>query len=215
MRRSGVAVLIVMAVALSGACDRRVEEPSPPPRPVAETIKPVAPPPAPTVIPPAPGAASTDGRCVHAMPASPPRPIASKPAVGCPKEPKRPDLGSANVTVMGAAATAKVAVEVAAKDKDRQRGLMYRTSMADDKGMLFVFETREEHSFWMHNTCIPLDMIFIDHDGLIVGIEENTPTLSDDTFTAGCASKYVLEVNAGWSRANGVKPGQWVKIEGL
>jgi uncharacterized membrane protein (UPF0127 family) len=58
-------------------------------------------------------------------------------------------------------------------------------------------------------------MLYIDDDGLIVGIEENTPTLSDDTFEVGCASKYVLEVNAGWTRSHGVKAGQRVRIEGI
>jgi hypothetical protein len=67
----------------------------------------------------------------------------------------------------------------------------------------------------MHNTCIPLDMLFIDDDGLIVGIEENTPTMSDDTFSVGCSSKYVLELNAGWCRRHGVVAGQKVRFDGL
>ena len=79
----------------------------------------------------------------------------------------------------------------------------------------FWFAEKENHSFWMHNTCIPLDMLYLDDDGLIVGIEENTPTISDDTFEVGCASRYVLELNAGWTRAHGVTAGQKVKIEGI
>ena len=81
--------------------------------------------------------------------------------------------------------------------------------------MIFSFEEKSNHSFWMHNTCIPLDMLYLDDDGLIVGIEENTPTMSDDTFEVGCESKYVLEVNAGWTRAHGVMAGQRVKIDGV
>jgi hypothetical protein len=95
------------------------------------------------------------------------------------------------------------------------RGLMYRTSMADDRGMLFVFERRTVQRFWMKNTCIPLDMLFIDQDGLIVGIEENVPTLNTNSYQAGCPSLYVLEVNAGWCANNGVEPGQRVRLEGL
>ena len=64
--------------------------------------------------------------------------------------------------------------------------------------MIFVFgEERRNHEFWMHNTCIPLDMMFIDKDGFITGIEENVPTMNDNTYSSGCASTYVLEVNAG------------------
>jgi hypothetical protein len=81
--------------------------------------------------------------------------------------------------------------------------------------MLFDLGVRDDHKFWMHNTCIPLDMLFIDDDGLIVGIEENTPTMSDDTFAVGCPSRYVLELNAGWTRKHGVVAGQKVKLEGL
>jgi hypothetical protein len=87
--------------------------------------------------------------------------------------------------------------------------------MADDRGMIFWFQEKENHSFWMHNTCIPLDMLYIDADGLVVGIEESTPTMSDDTFEVGCPSQYVLELNAGWCRAHGVKAGQRVKIDGI
>ena len=92
---------------------------------------------------------------------------------------------------------------------------MYRTKMGEDRGMIFTFGEKDDHTFWMHNTCISLDMLFIDDDGLIVGIEESTPTMSDDTFSVGCPSKYVLELNAGWTRAHGVTAGQKVKLEGI
>ncbi|HEY4118295.1 MAG TPA: DUF192 domain-containing protein, partial [Byssovorax sp.] len=108
-----------------------------------------------------------------------------------------------------------VNVEVTENDHDRQRGLMFRRSMPEDHGMIFLFPTKEDHSFWMHNTCIPLDMLYIDDDGLVVGIEENTPTMSDDTFSVGCSSKYVLELNAGWCRRHGVVAGQKVRFDGL
>jgi len=89
---------------------------------------------------------------------------------------------------------------------------MYRTSLADDRGMLFDLQTREDHKFWMHNTCIPLDLLYLDDDGLIVGIVENAPTLNDDPRGVDCPSRYVLEVNAGWSRRHGVKAGQFVPL---
>lgn len=93
------------------------------------------------------------------------------------------------------------------------RGLMYRKEMSDGAGMLFIFERQKKLQFWMKNTCIPLDMIFIDKGGTIVAIEENTPTLSTDTFgPKRCDAKFVLEVNAGWARKNGVKPGQKLEL---
>lgn len=123
-------------------------------------------------------------------------------------------LRTGKVTFTGAK-DAAVTVEIAEDDRARQRGLMYRRSMPDDRGMIFWFEQKDNHAFWMHNTCIPLDMLYIDDDGLIVGIEENTPTMSDDTFEVGCGSRYVLEVNAGFCRARGIRAGQRLKIEGI
>jgi uncharacterized protein len=93
-----------------------------------------------------------------------------------------------------------------------ERGLMYRRSMADNHGMLFNLGVRHDHTFWMRNTCIPLDMLFIEDDGFIVGISENVPTLNDDSRSVGCPSSWVLEMNAGWARKNGVRAGQKIAI---
>jgi len=92
---------------------------------------------------------------------------------------------------------------------------MYRTELAEEQGMLFSFERAQVMRFWMRNTCLPLDMLFIDRAGFVVGIEENVPTMNDDTYGVRCLATHVLEVNAGWSRRHGVKPGETVKIEGL
>lgn len=89
---------------------------------------------------------------------------------------------------------------------------MYRTHLAQDRGMLFDLRAREDHKFWMHNTCIPLDLLFIDFDGLIVGIVENAPTLNDASRSVGCPSRWVLEVNAGWARRHGVRAGQRIEL---
>jgi len=104
-----------------------------------------------------------------------------------------------------------VRVEIARTDDETSRGLMYRTTMPEDEGMIFAMD-RRDHTFWMKNTCLPLDMLFIDQDGTIVGIEENVPTLNEITRSCGCGSTHVLEVNAGWSRRHGVRPGQRVKL---
>jgi hypothetical protein len=106
------------------------------------------------------------------------------------------------------ASNASVEVELALSDDEVTRGLMYRTQMPEEHGMIFRLEDRKEQTFWMHNTCISLDMMFIDEDGTIVGILENVPTVNDDARTVGCPSRYVLEVNGGWSRRHGVSAGQ-------
>jgi hypothetical protein len=106
-------------------------------------------------------------------------------------------------------------VELMLTEEHRARGMMYRRSMADDKGMLFAFPKPAIHSFWMRNTCIPLDMLFIDREGFVAGILENVPTLNDDGRAIDCPVPYVLEVVAGWSRKHGVDAGQRVEIEGI
>lgn len=107
---------------------------------------------------------------------------------------------------------AGVEAELARTTRETMRGLMYRRSMPDDHGMLFWMRARDDHSFWMHNTCIPLDLVYIDDDGLVVGIVENAPTLNDESRGVGCPSVWVLEVNAGWTRRHGVRAGQRVTL---
>jgi len=102
--------------------------------------------------------------------------------------------------------------ELVRSEHDTARGLMYRKRLDEERGMLFDLRVRDDHRFWMHNTCIPLDLIYVDEDGLVVGIVENAPTLDDETRGVGCPSRWVLEVNAGWSRRHGVKAGQHMSI---
>ncbi|MEM6787730.1 MAG: DUF192 domain-containing protein [Myxococcota bacterium] len=108
-----------------------------------------------------------------------------------------------------------VDVELAVRPPDRERGLMYRRDMPEHEGMLFSFARPRVMQFWMRNTCLPLDMLFIDRAGFVVGIEENVPTLNTNTYGVRCPSSFVLEVNAGWARRHGVAPGATVRIEGL
>lgn len=104
-------------------------------------------------------------------------------------------------------------MELAESDPTRARGLMYRTALEQDQGMLFVFPDEQRRSFWMKNTCIPLDMLFIDRSGTIVGIVENVPTLNRVPRGVPCPAAYVLEVNAGWTREQGVFAGQRLEID--
>ncbi len=202
---SAALTLLTAALPLScGGCDRRVEEPLPEVRPITTAARDDAPPPKPW-----------GKRCVKESPKAARRATPPSPDPRCPADPEKPPKLRAGKVTFPEAGGASVEVEIAENDHDRQRGLMYRKAMPPEKGMIFLFAEKDIHSFWMHNTCIPLDMLFIDDDGLIVGIEENTPTISDDTFSVGCQSRYVLELNAGWSRAHGVMAGQKVKIEGI
>jgi uncharacterized protein len=100
-----------------------------------------------------------------------------------------------------------VKVEVARTDDERSRGLMFRKELAADGGMLFLFEVPEEHGFWMHNTFIPLDMIFLGEDRSVVGVVANAEPHTDILRSVHKPSKYVLEVKGGEAAAHGVGPG--------
>jgi uncharacterized membrane protein (UPF0127 family) len=123
-----------------------------------------------------------------------------------------PKLPVVEVSFEEAEGAPRVIAELAKTSHDIERGLMYRQTMGDDRGMLFRLPERRVHTFWMHNTCIPLDMMFVDDDGTVVGVVESAPTLDDGTRSVPCPSRWVLEVNAGWTRKHGVRPGQKMAI---
>lgn len=102
------------------------------------------------------------------------------------------------------------AVEIAANDEQRSRGLMFRKELPGGTGMLFDFHTEQPVSFWMRNTYIPLDMIFIRADGRILRIAENTEPLSEKLVASGGPVRAVLEVIAGTARSLGIAPGDRV-----
>ena len=127
-----------------------------------------------------------------------------------------PAMPTARVTVETAAGgRAAVRVEVARTPAELARGLMWRRELAADAGMLFVFPESDDHAFWMKNTLVPLDMIFIAEDGRIAGIVERAEPLSVTNRSVGRPSRYVLEVNGGWAAAHGVRPGDAVRFEGV
>jgi uncharacterized protein len=101
-------------------------------------------------------------------------------------------------------------VEIAANDEERARGLMYRKELPEGRGMLFDFKREQEVGFWMKNTYIPLDMIFIQADGTIRRIASNTEPLSERTVSAGGPVRYVLEVIGGTARKLGIEAGDKV-----
>ncbi len=103
-----------------------------------------------------------------------------------------------------------VKVEVADTPEARAHGLMYRQDLAADAGMLFIFPIESEQRFWMKNTPLPLDMVFIGHDRRIVGIVPDTRPFTTNQLGVPAPSQYVLEVHAGFCAAHGIAAGDSV-----
>jgi hypothetical protein len=101
-------------------------------------------------------------------------------------------------------------VEVVSTEADREKGLMYRKSLPEGQGMLFDFQREQEVSFWMQNTYIPLDMLFIKADGRIATIVENAEPLSTKLIPSRVPVKGVLEVIGGTARKLGIAVGDHV-----
>ena len=106
-------------------------------------------------------------------------------------------------------------VEVADTPAKRELGLQYRRDLPVDRGMIFLFPVESEHSFWMKNTPIPLDMIFIGRDRKIVGIVEQAVPFSTDSRSVPGASQFVLEINGGLAKRYGIKAGDFVRFHHL
>lgn len=111
-----------------------------------------------------------------------------------------------------------VSVEVAANDETRQQGLMYRDQLAENRGMIFLFAQPGEYPFWMKNTLIPLDMIWLDASHRIVHIAHDVPPCKADpcpSYPPNARSSYVLETAAGVAARHGLKNGDVLRYEGL
>lgn len=104
-------------------------------------------------------------------------------------------------------------VEVVSSRRDRARGLMYRKSVPEGTGMLFDFQVQEPVAFWMKNTYVSLDMIFIRENGAIARIAHDTTPLSENAVPSGVPVRYVLEVVAGTARRLDMQPGDKVVSE--
>ncbi len=118
--------------------------------------------------------------------------------------------GQATLEIVSKTGVHAFAVELATNDAERERGLMFRKELPEGRGMLFDFDHDQPVAFWMHNTYISLDMIFIRSDGRILRIAENTEPLSDRLVPSGGPVRAVLEVIAGTARKLGIGPGDIV-----
>ena len=106
-------------------------------------------------------------------------------------------------------------VDVADTPGKREIGLMYRTDLADDRGMIFIFPSESQQSFWMKDTPRSLDMIFIGRDRKIVGIVEHAKPFSLDPRSVEGKSQFVLEINGGLSKRHGFQAGDAVRFNGF
>ncbi len=112
----------------------------------------------------------------------------------------------------------KVNVEIADTPEARERGLMFRRQLAPNEGMVFVWDAPGFYPFWMKNTLIPLDIIWLDDKGRVVSIASSVPPCKADpcpTYPPRGNASYVVEVVAGFAAAHGVKEGDVLKLSGI
>ena len=132
--------------------------------------------------------------------------LSSTPACAAPSGPR--------VILESGGKTHRVQVELADTEAKRERGLMFRKELPEGRGMLFLFDEEGEHSFWMKDTLIPLDLIFVDSSGRVTGIVARARPLTLEPRSGG-PSRMVLEVPGGWAASRGVRVGDRMIVEGL
>jgi uncharacterized membrane protein (UPF0127 family) len=113
--------------------------------------------------------------------------------------------------INSAGESVEVPVEIADTEAERSIGLMGRTTLAEDAGMLFVFDQPQPLSFWMKDTLIPLSIAYIDTEGYIVDIQDMQP-LDETPHPSAEPAQYALEVNQGFFEARGIQIGDWVAL---
>jgi uncharacterized protein len=122
---------------------------------------------------------------------------------------KDPELEALSVTTVSGSVI-NYRIEVAKTPAQMQRGLMFRDSMPADQGMLFIYVPARPARMWMKNTILSLDMLFVDEDGIIINVAENTTPYSVDTISSAGPVRAVIELNAGQVATNGIAAGDRV-----
>ncbi|MFH1533034.1 MAG: DUF192 domain-containing protein [Pseudomonadota bacterium] len=137
-------------------------------------------------------------------------------ACGCrsggPEAPRRAETRGVEILGPSGEVLGEVQVEVVSSPDATARGLKYRDEVPEGTGMLFVFPEDIVRSFWMQDTRVSLDILFIDRDGGVVGIRRNTEPYSEASITVGVPSRYVLEVPAGTCSRKGIHRGARVVL---
>lgn len=119
-------------------------------------------------------------------------------------------LPTTNIVISTHQGSAKFSVEIAADEASREKGLMYRQTLPPDAGMLFEYPTPAPVVFWMKNTPLSLDMVFIKQDGTISTIASNTIPYSEDRIPSSEPVRAILEIDGGRAAALGIQPGDKV-----
>ncbi|NMB76374.1 MAG: DUF192 domain-containing protein [Myxococcales bacterium] len=132
-------------------------------------------------------------------------------SAGCRRAPE----GPARVFLPSAAGEVAVRVEVVRRPEERERGLMYRRQLDEDAGMLFVYPAEGRLRFWMKNTYLPLDMIFIGDNRRIVGVVKRAAPLTEEGREVDAPARFVLEVNGGFFERHRVQLGGEVRFENV
>lgn len=123
--------------------------------------------------------------------------------------------GNLQITDTSGIVKKELQIEIADNTYEHQTGLMYRKKMKKNNGMLFVFDAALMRSFYMKNTYIPLDLIYIDTDNTIINIIKNAAPLNEQSLPSEAPAKYVLEINGGLSDAWNIQPGDKIKYTNL
>jgi uncharacterized protein len=190
----------VVAVATACGCTDSTQQPAPVDgRPAAAADAPLAPPPDAADVQPA-DAGDVQPADAGEADAAPPPDATLKPTV---------------ILMPAGRPEARVHVALARTEEEKRRGLMYVQHLPVDDGMLFIWDHEEQRSFWMRNTLISLDMIFIRADLTVLGIVENAVPMTDTPRGVEGGSQYVLEVNGGWSAAHGITRDTPLRFEGF
>ena len=129
---------------------------------------------------------------------------------GCSPGQEQTGLPKARIVIETKAGPVTFDVDMATTDDTRKKGLMFRTKLGANEGMLFDFGKEDYRAFWMHNTPLPLDMVFIKADGTISTITENAVPYSETPEPSSEPVRAVLEINGGRARALGIEPGKTV-----
>jgi uncharacterized protein len=117
---------------------------------------------------------------------------------------------TSELTIVSASGQHRFKIEVAETPAQMEQGLMFRTSLAPDAGMLFVYQLPTVATMWMSNTLIPLDMLFVDAQGVIVNIHQRAVPQSLDVISAAAPVRAVIELNGGTAARLGIQPGDEV-----
>ena len=150
------------------------------------------------------------------LPAAPRLSVSSSvPVVSSLAPPRRPAMPRPVAVFAAAGGSVRVELEVAATAAERARGLMYRRRLAADAGMLFLFPDAQLRTFWMRDTYLSLDILFIGPQRRVVGLVVAAEPLSEAPRGVGVPSKYVIEVTAGFAAAHGIGVGTPVSWTGL